>query len=156
MITWFQNPLLLGFSTHHRHLSRHRLSASLRLQLSDALYNTPQISASSPLCPLSFPSIPSPSHPPQDLNPLPLVAIIANCAAWLIYGCINADPYVITANVSDSGIKKAATGRRAPSAVCQPAAAPHYHSIRPCRITAASSTDEYGTCGIMPPGAPTQ
>ncbi|EFJ52839.1 hypothetical protein VOLCADRAFT_115772 [Volvox carteri f. nagariensis] len=33
-----------------------------------------------------------------DLNPLPLVAIIANCAAWLLYGCINADPYVILAN----------------------------------------------------------
>ncbi|KAG2445268.1 hypothetical protein HYH02_008735 [Chlamydomonas schloesseri] len=33
-----------------------------------------------------------------DLNPLPLVAIIANCAGWLIYGCINADPYVIAAN----------------------------------------------------------
>ncbi|GIL88438.1 hypothetical protein Vretimale_15406 [Volvox reticuliferus] len=33
-----------------------------------------------------------------DLNPLPLVAIIANCAAWLLYGCINEDPYVILAN----------------------------------------------------------
>ncbi|GLC44702.1 hypothetical protein PLESTB_000972900 [Pleodorina starrii] len=33
-----------------------------------------------------------------DLNPLPLVAIIANCTAWLLYGCVNADPYVILAN----------------------------------------------------------
>ncbi len=29
-----------------------------------------------------------------DLNPLPLIAIIANCVGWLIYGCIHADPYV--------------------------------------------------------------
>lgn len=34
----------------------------------------------------------------QDLNPLPLVAIIGNCTAWLLYGCINRDPYVIAAN----------------------------------------------------------
>ncbi|KXZ51988.1 hypothetical protein GPECTOR_10g1010 [Gonium pectorale] len=33
-----------------------------------------------------------------DLNPLPLVAIIANCTGWLLYGCINADVYVILAN----------------------------------------------------------
>lgn len=33
-----------------------------------------------------------------DLNPLPLVAIIANCTGWLLYGCILADPYVIAAN----------------------------------------------------------
>lgn len=36
--------------------------------------------------------------PPQDLNPLPLVAIIANCTSWMLYGCINRDPYVIAAN----------------------------------------------------------
>ncbi|PNH08322.1 hypothetical protein TSOC_005152 [Tetrabaena socialis] len=34
----------------------------------------------------------------SDLNPLPLVAIIANCTAWILYGCINEDPYVIIAN----------------------------------------------------------
>ncbi len=39
-----------------------------------------------------------PAPPPQDLNPLPLVAIIANCTGWLLYGCILADPYVIAAN----------------------------------------------------------
>lgn len=33
-----------------------------------------------------------------DLNPLPLVAIIANCASWILYGCIKADVYVILAN----------------------------------------------------------
>ncbi|GFR43451.1 hypothetical protein Agub_g4534 [Astrephomene gubernaculifera] len=33
-----------------------------------------------------------------DLNPLPLVAIIANCAGWLLYGSIARDPYVILAN----------------------------------------------------------
>ncbi|KAG2501967.1 hypothetical protein HYH03_000463 [Edaphochlamys debaryana] len=33
-----------------------------------------------------------------DFNPLPLVAIIANCTGWLLYGCINADVYVICAN----------------------------------------------------------
>lgn len=33
-----------------------------------------------------------------DLNPLPLIAIIANCTGWLLYGCINRDPYVIAAN----------------------------------------------------------
>lgn len=33
-----------------------------------------------------------------DLNPLPLVAIIANCASWILYGCIQADVYVILAN----------------------------------------------------------
>lgn len=39
-----------------------------------------------------------PAPTPQDLNPLPLVAIIANCTGWLLYGCILADPYVIAAN----------------------------------------------------------
>ncbi|MEW5307951.1 MAG: hypothetical protein WDW38_010608 [Sanguina aurantia] len=34
-----------------------------------------------------------------NLNPVPLVAIIANCAIWLIYGCINQDVYVILANL---------------------------------------------------------
>ena len=33
-----------------------------------------------------------------DLNPLPLVAIIANCVGWMVYGCLNRDPYVIAAN----------------------------------------------------------
>ena len=33
-----------------------------------------------------------------QLNPLPLVAIIANCIGWLIYGAMNADPYVMAAN----------------------------------------------------------
>jgi len=33
-----------------------------------------------------------------DLNPLPLVAIIANCLGWLVYGSVLRDPYVIAAN----------------------------------------------------------
>jgi solute carrier family 50 protein (sugar transporter) len=33
-----------------------------------------------------------------DLNPIPFVAIIANCICWIVYGCINTDPYVIAAN----------------------------------------------------------
>jgi len=33
-----------------------------------------------------------------QLNPLPLVAIIANCVGWLIYGAMNSDPYVMAAN----------------------------------------------------------
>lgn len=31
-------------------------------------------------------------------NPLPLIAIIANCTCWMVYGCLKADPYVIAAN----------------------------------------------------------
>ncbi|GAX74934.1 hypothetical protein CEUSTIGMA_g2380.t1 [Chlamydomonas eustigma] len=33
-----------------------------------------------------------------DLNPIPFVAIIANCICWMVYGCLNKDPYVIAAN----------------------------------------------------------
>ncbi|KAL6753509.1 sugar efflux transporter for intercellular exchange-domain-containing protein [Haematococcus lacustris] len=33
-----------------------------------------------------------------ELNPLPLVAIIANCMVWLIYGCFTRDPYIIAPN----------------------------------------------------------
>ena len=33
-----------------------------------------------------------------QLNPLPLVAIIANCIGWLIYGGIGSDVYVMAAN----------------------------------------------------------
>ncbi|KAJ9525303.1 sugar efflux transporter for intercellular exchange-domain-containing protein [Haematococcus lacustris] len=33
-----------------------------------------------------------------DLNPLPLVAIIANCMVWLIYGSFTRDIYVVSAN----------------------------------------------------------
>eukprot|EP00798_Chlamydomonas_sp_ICE-L_P006798 gene6798-30768_t len=33
-----------------------------------------------------------------DMNPTPMIAIIANTTAWLIYGCLNHDPYVIAAN----------------------------------------------------------
>ncbi len=34
-----------------------------------------------------------------EFNPLPLIAIIANCTCWLVYGCLKADAYVIAANV---------------------------------------------------------
>ncbi len=34
----------------------------------------------------------------QELNPLPMVAIWANCTAWLVYAYMKADYYVFFAN----------------------------------------------------------
>ncbi|KAF8061939.1 SWEET6B [Scenedesmus sp. PABB004] len=34
-----------------------------------------------------------------SLNPLPLVAMWANCVAWLVYSFITVDPYVLASNV---------------------------------------------------------
>lgn len=42
-------------------------------------------------------------HPPfhylQSLNPLPYVAMWANCVAWLVYSFLTTDPYVLASNI---------------------------------------------------------
>jgi hypothetical protein len=35
----------------------------------------------------------------QSLNPLPYVAMWANCVAWLVYAFLTHDPYVLASNV---------------------------------------------------------
>lgn len=35
---------------------------------------------------------------PQSLNPLPMVAMWANCVAWLVYAFLTKDPYVLCPN----------------------------------------------------------
>lgn len=35
----------------------------------------------------------------QSLNPLPLVAMWANCVAWLVYSFITVDVYVLASNI---------------------------------------------------------
>lgn len=35
----------------------------------------------------------------QSLNPLPYVAMWANCVAWLVYAFLIRDPYVLASNV---------------------------------------------------------
>jgi hypothetical protein len=56
----------------------------------------PRLAAGTPP-PGASPNAPA-AAAPQDLNPLPMVAIWANCTAWLIYAFIKADPYVFFAN----------------------------------------------------------
>jgi len=34
----------------------------------------------------------------QVLNPLPMVAMMANCTAWLVYACFTTDRYVLVPN----------------------------------------------------------
>jgi hypothetical protein len=35
----------------------------------------------------------------QSLNPLPYIAMWANCVAWLVYAFLITDPYVLASNV---------------------------------------------------------
>lgn len=39
------------------------------------------------------------SLPLQSLNPIPYIAMWANCVAWLVYAFLTTDPYVLASNV---------------------------------------------------------